>query len=345
MSELAAWRKYLDEIICQLDHQEKMALYEAVGVNRISLQRWRTGENTPDARHVQKLIAAVPTPRKERLRQLMLDDPKVRRRLASETAGGEVSLPRASIPPGVYERVLRAARNPPDRFWHLGELILGEALRQLGTKEQGLEITVARCMPPRGERKGGQKVRSLREHVGMGIGSFRADLHLKHHFMGVESIAGYVVMQRHGIMIPHLLATVVHTPTHGGQQVQSAAAYPIMYQKSIAGALIVSAEEANFFPPERLTLIEDYADLIRLAFYDEDFFSSSLIDLAVLPPFEVQETHFASFHPRVNAEEKRGELSLAELAQMESRGWERLEGELLRLSGFADEVSEQSISS
>jgi hypothetical protein len=346
MNECATtWRTYLDEIIRQLDTAGKAALYEAVGVNRVSFQRWRTGENTPDARHAQKLLDAVPAPCREHLRTLMLDDPNVRRLLPSDPSEVPDEFPsQGKIPQRVYEEVLRTARDTPDRFWILSEQILFEALNQLETKPQqtGLEMVVAKCMPPRDDGK----IRSLRAYAGRGTGPWRADLHPKDHFLGVESIAGYAIMQRHGVMIPNLRETTIITPPHSLQDAQAAAAYPLMRQGHIAGVLIASACQTNFFSSERLTLIEKYADLMRLAFYDEEFFPSSLIDLALMPPWEVQNTYFSAFRSRVNAEYKRSVregLSLAELTQVEPRVRELLEGELLHLASSSDEAVENSV--
>jgi hypothetical protein len=62
----------------QLSRAEKKRLYDAVQVTRTAFQRWRTGENTPDAAHVTLLLKALPDEERERLQALMLYDPRAR---------------------------------------------------------------------------------------------------------------------------------------------------------------------------------------------------------------------------------------------------------------------------
>jgi hypothetical protein len=320
----------------QLDTKGKKALYKEVGINRISIRRWITGENTPDARHLVSLTKAVPLVYQERFRSLMMEDPKVRKLLPSELSNEPFS--QEKISQRVYERALRVARDTPERFWILCETILFEALNQLESRpvQTGLEILVARCMPPREDGI----VRSLRAHVAMGTGPWRADLHLNERFLGIESLAGYAVMQRHGVMVPNLLNTTIIVPAHLGDE-RSSAAYPIMREGHVAGVLIVSSSQIDYFSPEICALIEKYADLVRLAFYDEEFYSSSSIELALMPSWEMQETYFASFRSRVNEAYRRISAdgpSMSGLTQVEPRVRQMIEGELLEKASLSEET-------
>ncbi|MGH2510355.1 MAG: hypothetical protein ACRDHZ_23515, partial [Ktedonobacteraceae bacterium] len=192
VADNVTWRTLLDEIVLHLSTEERHEFYQTVGVNRLSIRRWRTGENKPAARHLMKLIEAVPAIYRDRFRALIMADPKVRRFLSSELPDKPSTQEQDRISQRVYERVLRVAHDTPDRFWILSEIILSEALNQLETKpmQTGLEILVVRCMPPREDGK----IRSLRTHVALGSGPWRADLHLKERFLGVETLAGYAIM-------------------------------------------------------------------------------------------------------------------------------------------------------
>lgn len=337
MNKEVTWRVYLDEIVRHKPSAEKKRLYDAVQVTRTAFQRWRSGENAPDAAHVTLLLKALPDEERERLHSLMMDDPKVRALLPMEAVllGGQAT---DRIPQEAYEEVLRIGRDTPDRFWLLCSTILVRALSQIETypKQTGVEISIARCMPPRSDGK----VRSLREYAGRGTPPWRGDLHTKDCFLGAESLAGYAVMQRHGIMVPDLSNSDIIAPVHWMEYEMSCAAYPILREGCIAGALIVSCCLPDFFTQEKLILIEKYADLIRLAFYDQEFYPASSIDLGLMPPWKVQKQYFCSFRQRVNDEYKRSVREgqqLQELAQVEARVREALEGDLLQLASVSDE--------
>src|SRR5258708_18299508 len=88
-------------------------------------------------------------------------------------------------------------------------------------------------------------------------------------------------------------------------------------------------------------LLENYADLIRLAFYDSEFYAPSLIDLALMPPQEMQDAYFSSFRSRVNEEyrrEVRDGHSLSVLTQVEPRVRGLIEEELLQEASASAEA-------
>jgi hypothetical protein len=332
MSREVTWRRYLDEIVRLKSAAEKQQLYKAVGVTRTAFQRWRSGENIPDAAHILLLLNALSAEERERLQALMKEDPKVRVLLPMEDMDLE-GRPSDRIPLDVYEETLRLSRDTPDRFWLLCSHILASALLQLETypTRTGIEIAVARCMPPRQDGK----IRSLREYVGKGTPPWRGDFHTKEYFIGAESLAGHAVMQHHGIMIPDCRTSVLIAPTHCMEHEMSSAAYPILREGSIAGALVVVSTIPDFFTPDRLSLIERYADLIRLAFYDQEFYPASSIDLQLMPPRTIQEPYLRSLPQRVHETYRQlmqASRALQELAQVEARVRQELEGEFLSLA-------------
>jgi hypothetical protein len=229
-----------------------------------------------------------------------------------------------------YAECFRLQRDAPDRFWLLCGAILRHALTHLEThpKTVGIEMVIARCMPPRAEGK----VRSLRRHVGMGTGSFRGDLHTKEYFLGAESLAGHAATRQHGEMVPDTEQSQLPT-VHVMDDERSAAAYPIMKEEKIAGVLIVSCSLPHYFSPERLTQLEIYADLLRLAFFDREYYPCSTLDLGLMPDFTIQRASFETFWQRVEAEYRRAlrEGALSDVAQAEERVRGMLEEELLRV--------------
>ena len=322
MTEREAWCSYLDDIIRRKTSVQKANLYQQIGVTRTTVQRWRNGENLPDAAHVYRLLTALPEEERDQLRQLMGTDSRLQ--MPGEVPMGEEKTD--CIPQQIYEEVLRLSRHASDRFWLIGGMVLFHALKQLHGAQIGLEMVIARCMPPRQDGK----IRSLRAHAGRGTAPWRTDFHIKDYFLGAESMAGYAVMNRHSIMIPDLRDSHLIFPLYCQEHEQSCAAVPIMREGKVAGALVVSCCDNNFFDSERLALLERYSDLIHLAFFDQEFYPSSSIELALMPDLSTQKTHFNAFRSRVNDEYEQAVKRQPELnlASIEARIRQALEIEL-----------------
>ncbi len=330
--ESVTWRSYLDGVIRRLNAESKRQLLEAIGITRTSILRWRSGETMPKAEHLERLLAALPGEQSEQLRQLLTNDPRTAALLPSDTST------QVCIPADFYVQMFRLQRDAPDRFWLLCHAVLTRALTQLETHpcRVGMELAVARCMPPREDGK----VRSLRMHVGIGTPPWRGDLHTKDYFLGAESLAGCAIARRHGEMVPDIREKS-QNPVHAMEHECSTAAYPIMRENGIAGVFIVSCCRPHYFSPERLTLIEHYADLLSLAFYDHEFYPATIIDLGLMPHWTRQLSSFETFRQRVESEYRRairqGE-SLRDITQAEQRVRSLLEEELLQVGDPQEEL-------
>ncbi|GER86553.1 hypothetical protein KDW_07150 [Dictyobacter vulcani] len=140
-------------------------------------------------------------------------------------------------------------------------------------------------------------------------------------------------MQRHSIMVSDVHDPHTIMPFYSQEHEYSCAAAPIMRGGKVAGALIVSCRATHFFTEEKLILLERYADLIQMAFYDADFFDASRIELAILPDWKTQNTYFSSFRQRVSDEYKQSlpGQSMQELTTIETRVRQALEKELIQL--------------
>ena len=115
---------------------------------------------------------------------------------------------------------------------------------------------------------------------------------------------------------------------------ESSAAYPITRQSRVAGCLLVSSVRPNYFTPALQILIEQYANLMSLAFEAEQFFDHDTIHLQVLPKYEDQIPILRTFQSRVarkfvEAAERHDFITL-DVAQRAV--WQELEEELLQLS-------------
>jgi len=115
-------------------------------------------------------------------------------------------------------------------------------------------------------------------------------------FLGAESLAGNVVTLCRPGIIQDMDADHTLMPYARDPQEKSSAVYPILYAGSIAGAILVSSKQRNYFLSQaRNSLIQKYADLLALAFEPEDFFHPDQIALHVMPNFEEQKQYFSQF--------------------------------------------------
>lgn len=334
------WETYLDDIFRLLKPDEKIAFAEAVGVTPKTIGRWRSGEDLPQPKNLERLLftalsmqqrqAFLPFLKKD-LRMWQTLPPAVRERIEREQEG-LFALPSSSYLDAFCLKLLRLQRDTPDRFWQISGVLLREALTTLEThpEQVGIKIVVALCTPP---HQG--KIQSLHAQLEMGTTPWRGDLHLQDYYLGGESLAGYVTMHGHGEMIPDIITYASSLPSAPLLPYErSIAAFPIRRTQDTAGAFIVSCTQPDYFIPERMTLIEIFADLIRLALYDEQFFPLALFQLAMMPSQERQQALLAAFRQRVEQAYRRTKeaspSSILELSTIEQETRRQLEEELLQ---------------
>ena len=228
-----------------------------------------------------------------------------------------------------YADVLRAYANLSGvlRFWAICNLVLRQAREQLDPQRQGIAVTIARCLPPRG----GKKIRSL--HECMRIATWEQQQEDTLLFLGAESLAGYAVSMGRPAVIQNL--------TQGGQSAcrstgngsceQSMAAYPIMRAGKIAGCLLAASAQPDYFAEtERLQLLQRYAEVIVLAFEPEEFYPGEQIELCVMPSEDVQLYYLAGMQQRV--------ARIMAESVVESRPINSMEAERLAWQQFEEEL-------
>lgn len=279
------WQELLALIM--LDPTEKQRIATELGVNPLTLDRWVKGLNAPSSlKKLGRLVAAIPP----ELRQQFSDLISMEYTDFSPTERDAIS---KQVSRDFYPLLIRTRKETSNRFSQLCFLTLQAALVQLDNGRLGTEIIVLRCMPLRNG-----KVRSLREACALGNRPWRGDLQLKHLFLGAESLAGYSVTTIHQAVVQDIEKDTSLVPIHQVKNEKSAAAFPIVCEGAIAGCLLITSTQLNFFIPERLALLAEFADALALAFRDADFYPPSAIELRVMPPYEVQERAFASFDKR-----------------------------------------------
>ncbi len=308
---------------------ERQRLSSALGVTNMTLSRWASGESRPQRSHLIRLIQVVhPNHRQELLEAIERQHPEIHSWLSEEASD--------QIPSEFFAQVLniRTTTTESLRFWRICETVLKQALAQLDPHHLGLAIKLVQCMPP--SRKDG-KIRSLRERVGKGTPPWTADLEHDVLFLGLESLPGTAVEERHVIYERDLSEQSTNPKLQDTNEV-SAAANPIRFEGRIAGCLLASSTQVDYFTPPRLALLATFSDLISLAFDKKEFYAPHLIQLRVMPRPEIQRPVLATFRQRVTArfQQAMQEHQHVNNAEIELEVWQELEEELLALAALDD---------
>jgi transcriptional regulator with XRE-family HTH domain len=331
MSDPSSWQDLLKNIISEPVARERLA--SAVGVRPITLYRWANGESSPRPFNLRQLLSALPYEHRDRLAALL------------EQEHLEFSKPSMNDPLDQLEypfvrQVLDLRATTPDvvLYWTLCHKVFQHALRRLDPQRTGIAMRVVLCMPPGSDGK----IHSLLESVGQGTPPWRADLEQEAIFLGAESLAGYVVTSCRPNVVQNLGKEHYQLPASWAEHELSAAAFPILYTNGVAGCVLVSSTQPDFFDSSsRFTLISDYTQLIALAFKPEQFYPPECIGLQVLPSFDAQRVLLASFRERVIAlmtEAANKEQSLTR-TQAEQLVWQHLEEQLIHISSSKTEAS------
>jgi hypothetical protein len=228
----------------------------------------------------------------------------------------------AAIPSVFYGRIFSAYTSTPRslRPSSIFTIILQQMLAHLDPDQEGMSISVIRCTRP----APGRPVRSLQEIVGRGTPPFKLYQELQLALLGAESLAGAAVMQFSKRVNQNLRETI-YTPALRTDFEESAIACPLTFEGRIAGCLLVSTTQVNYFTPRREQLVQDYTNLMVLAFQPEDFYEHSRIALEVMSPFEKQQPLFKTFRSRVmEIKQRPGNSHLSE-AEAESIAFQELE--------------------
>jgi hypothetical protein len=114
---------------------------------------------------------------------------------------------------------------------------------------------------------------------------------------------------------------------------ESAVASPVRLGGRVVGCLIISSTQPGYFLEFRQKLIEQYTELLTLAFRVDEFYALRDIELSLMPSEEIQRLRFSQFRQRVSnilleASQKQRPITLREAEQIV---WADLEEELLGL--------------
>ncbi|QBD78487.1 GAF domain-containing protein [Ktedonosporobacter rubrisoli] len=324
MHKPRTWRELLGASIENTHERERIA--QALGVSPVTLVRWAKQESNPRPQNLRHLLNVLPMERETLLELIQkeyhnfsISPPHDARRTAAH-----------EIPSEFYARVFRTYVTVPRvlRFTSLSDLVVQQILEHLDAQRQGLAVMIACCMPP----SHGEKVRSLRECLGRGTSPWGQHLEQEAILLGSESLAGYAVTSHRLVMNPDLRDKDSLYPGYKATWEASAVAAPIRRGDKIAGAVLISSAQANYFQADQLTLTQSYADLLGLAFDFNAYYERKSIELWALPPHDIQKPYLTGFRQRIlstmlEATEHRQAM---DFAQAEQLVWQQIEQELIQ---------------
>jgi transcriptional regulator with XRE-family HTH domain len=317
------WRELLGN--CMAEAEEGRRIASELGVNVMTLTRWVKMGTNPRPQTLRRLLNVLPQHRELLLKLIDEEFAGFSTALAGDIALQDIP---TSIPSEFYKRVHHTCATLPKnlRFSSLCDLILQQALEQLDPQRLGIAIIVVRCMPPSQE----QKIRSLLETVGLGTGPWEGNLEQHRMLLGAESLAGHAVSTCRLETNQNLQDHQSVSPGYRANWEESAVAAPILFMGDIAGSLLVSSTQPDYFVPDRCTLVESYAELMALAFASQDFYKPQDVQLDIMPTYEAQQSYLSGFRQLVieamsQAMSKQQSISYLQAEQLV---WQQIENEI-----------------
>jgi len=315
MPNTTQWREFLGKYINNI--QERQRIANELNVSPVTLTRWGNGVSNPRPQNLRHLLHAIPQHRSQLVALINEEYPDLVLSLSDDQEKDASQ----EIPGELYVNVMHAYATLPQalRFWGLSNLILLQALGQLDPNQLGLAVSLVQCMPPSSQGI----VRSMRERVGYGTPPWGINLEYEALLLGRESMAGYAAMNGRPLIRQHQAEHEGLYPAHWVDREISATTYPILRSNAVAGSLVVSSAQPNYFVPFRVRLIEQYSELLSLVFEQKDFNSLDKVILHDMPIYTLQREYLSTLHKRaikiMNEAVKRDEMMTMDVATDRAR--------------------------
>jgi hypothetical protein len=318
------WRNLLGEIIEKPAERQRIAA--TLGINPITLTRWVAGVSNPRPHKIQQLLNALPEHRKQ-LSRLIAQDFTGFFIDASEEICNNASP--SAISSSFYSQIFTIYTQTPytPRNSIILDLIIKQIISQLDpNNSSGIQVIVTQFVAPDEKDQPVQSLRIIAEQVTPPRTDFPTM------FLGAESQIGLAILSNHRITVEDF-SQEQQTLLFPEKTIErSSVACPILSAKGIAGGIAISSIQAHYFTPSKLSLLQNYADLLTLAFDPNDFYSSAKIALGVMPTYEQQKLHLRSFEARVREILVLGAQNRQFITRdtAEAIAWKKLEQELLK---------------
>jgi transcriptional regulator with XRE-family HTH domain len=322
------WRELLGQLTERPSERQRIA--DALGVTSYTVTRWVEGQTEPRVQNLKRLPEVFPAYRQlfSELIQAELVPHMPLRSISS------VNHQVLEVPSAYLARVLAAyaTASGPFRAWSIRSLTLQQAISQLDPDLSGMEITIVQCVHP----MSGRGVRSVCERMGVGTPPWDSKVGWRLSFLGAESLAGWTIGRGEPGVVSHMEQHDGLLPFRVGPHEQSAVAWPLQREGKIAGCLLVSSTQVNYFTSMRLSYIEIYANALALSFRDEEYYEPHQITLYEMPHSSQQQTStfLTHFRDRVASLRRAQAFQLSE-AEAERLALQRIEAELLDAAHIA----------
>jgi transcriptional regulator with XRE-family HTH domain len=252
------------------NHHEIATFAATLGVAENTVYRWLKGDTDPRPVHLQRIMQLFPEHFQQLSTAIQQSFPNAFELPASTFQEVQIELYRQAVEllSNTVESEIR---------WKIMQTIFDAAIAQLDSERLGLAVMFAQLMP---ERENG--VHSLYEVMTCGTPPWLPTSE-NHVYLGSTTLAGMAAMSGR---------TQSWDARDENERAQvdvdiyerSACAHPVTRGGKIAGVLVISSTQPAFFddPIARQSVIE-YAQLLGLAFRDDDFKPYTILNLLPFP--------------------------------------------------------------
>ncbi len=278
-TEANPFGKLLQNIL-RHDHIEIARMAKELNVAENTIYRWINGTSEPRIMYLKRLPDIFPEQRIQLINTI--------NQIFGDVLGAPTPTLR-EIGKDIYIKVLELAAHCQDsdaRMWQVSQTIFEYALLHMDSERLGMAITYARLMQPRPDG-----IHSLYEVAMCGNDPWPSSIESAA-FLGSTSLAGTTAVTQR--------LQVWNDTDHSRSLVEidefehSACAAPVLRDGLLAGVLIFSSTQPDFFKdPQACLAVMEYALLMEVAISDKEFHPSSLLNLRPMPHLKWQRKQIA----------------------------------------------------
>jgi len=284
--------------ILRRDRDEIVRVAKELDVAENTIYRWMSGSTEPRQEYLRRLPDVLVEHRSNLVGAINHTFPGV---LDGRSSGiGEVSK-------NIYYRVASLAARTEDAdslLWQVTQTVFDYALPHLDVDHRGIAMTYAGLMPAREDG-----VHSLRELIMRGTSPWPHSFEGKA-YLGSTTLAGHAATDLH-MHIWDSTDNYERVLVEVDDFEVCACAIPVLRGGCIAGVLVISSAQANFFKdPMTCKAVEEYALLVAMGLRDKEFFPPSMLNLRPMPRLHWQRKELAyHFANRVIACARKDDIS------------------------------------
>ncbi|MBV9232188.1 MAG: helix-turn-helix transcriptional regulator, partial [Chloroflexi bacterium] len=325
---LSPFNTFLRQIL-RHDRAEIARVAYELDVSENTIYRWMNGISVPRPVYLRKIIEVLPQHRVNLTYVINQTFPG----LLDELSTGV-----QEVQKDIYRRVIELVATTAEseaRHWQITQAIFDYALLQLDAERLGLAITYARLMPAHSDG-----IHSLCEAIMRGNYPWPFALE-NHAYLGSTTLAGTAAMLDR-MQTWDNLEESIRLQVEVDDFERSACAYPVTRGGQIGGVLIISSTQPGFFSNAlACEAVVEYAQLLALAFPEDDFQPFSMLNLRPMPDLKWQRAEIGrSYVNRIIACARKLRISRQE-AELRVRADMEAEFEELGRIDYARRYSEE----